>query len=142
MENGDGKIEAGKRNPIKSYKDLEVYQVAYWASIEILLKIIPKLPKEEKFDLADQLRRSCKAVPRLIAEGYAKKHQYRGFHKYLDDSMAEANETSVSLCQCKDAYPKYIDPHLCEKLISTYDRVGKQLFRLRQVWKDFRSRQN
>jgi four helix bundle protein len=129
-----------ERGPVRSYRDLEVYQVSYSASIETLIKIVSKLPIEEKYDLADQLRRSCKAVPRLIAEGYAKKHQYKGFHKYIDDAMAEANETSVSLSQCRDAYSKYVDPSLCDRLIETYDRIGKQLYRLREVWVDFRSR--
>ena len=136
MENTD----THKRGPIRSYRDLEVYQISYNASIEILTKILPKLPNEEKFDLVDQLRRSCKAVPRLIAEGYAKKHQYKGFHKYLDDAMGEANETSVGLSQCRDAYSRYVDPLLCENLLATYDRVGRQLYRLREVWRDFRSR--
>ncbi len=54
-------------------------------------KVLPRLPPEEKYDLRDQLSRSSKAVPRLIAEGYAKRHQKYGFHKYLDDAMAESN---------------------------------------------------
>lgn len=128
-----------RRGPIKSYRDLEVYQISYAASIEILVELLPKLPKEEKFDLVDQLRRSCKAVPRLIAEGYAKKHQFKGFHKYIDDAMAEANETSVGLSQCRDAYSNYVDPILCDKLLAVYDRAGRQLYRLREVWRDFRS---
>ena len=41
--------------------------------------IVPKLPNCEKFDLVDQLRRACKTIPRLIAEGYAKRHQKAGF---------------------------------------------------------------
>ena len=140
MEAGKKKMEVRKRTVIKSYRDLEVYQITYAASIKILTKVLPKLPKEERFDLVDQLRRSCKAIPRLIAEGYAKKHQYKGFHKYLDDAMAEANETSVSLSQCRDAYANYVDPMLCNELLSLYDRAGRQLYRLRVVWRDFRSR--
>lgn len=137
---GNGKTEEKKRGPIRSYKDLEVYQITYSSAIIILTKVLPKLPKEEKFDLTDQLRRSSKAIPRLIAEGYAKKHQFRGSHKYIDDAMAETNETSVSLSQCRDAYPEYVDPQLCEELLAIYDRAGRQLYRLREVWHDFRKR--
>jgi len=139
MEVGKQKPEV-RRGPIKSYRDLEVYRITYAASIKILTRVLPKLPQEERFDLADQLRRSCKAIPRLIAEGYAKKHQYKGFHKYLDDAMAEANETSVSLSQCRDAYSAYVDPLLCDRLLETYEQAGRQLYRLREVWRDFRSR--
>ena len=62
LESGQRKMEVGKRGPIRSYRDLEVYQITYAAAIEILVKVLPKLPKEEKFDLVDQLRRSCKFV--------------------------------------------------------------------------------
>lgn len=122
---------------ITNYKDLDVYQRSYKASILVITKILPKLPESERYDLKDQLSRSSKAVPRLIAEGFAKKHQRAGFQKYLDDAMAESNETQVGLCQCKDIYGNFIDCKLCEDLISEYDIIGKQLFRLEQAWNKF-----
>ena len=91
-----------ENTPIRSFHDLEVYQNSYDASVKVMRKIVPKLPKIEKNDLKSQISRSCKAVPRLIAEGFAKKHQEKGFQKYLDDSMAESNEMIVNLCHCKD----------------------------------------
>jgi len=124
-------------NKITSYHDLDVYQRSYKAGIIVCTKIIPKLPKEEKYDLFDQLNRSSKATPRLIAEGYAKKHQRRGFQKYIDDAMAEANETVVGLSQCKDIYPKYVGIELCQNLIDEYNIIGKQLFRLKESWNKF-----
>jgi hypothetical protein len=54
------------KKPIRSFKDLDVYQNTYFASIEVISKIVPKLPKVEQGDLADQLRRSTKAIPRLV----------------------------------------------------------------------------
>jgi len=63
----------------------------------VMKEILPELPENEKYDLRDQLSRSCKAVPRLIAEGYGKRHQRAGFQKYIDDAMAECNEMVVSL---------------------------------------------
>jgi len=84
------------KKPIRSFRDLEVYQNTYRASVVVMTKIIPKLPDSEKYDLKDQLSRSCKAIPRLVAEGYAKRHQKAGFQKYLDDAMAECNETIIS----------------------------------------------
>lgn len=122
---------------IKSYKDLDVYNRSYKLSIIICTKVIIKLPKEEKFDLVDQLRRSCKAIPRLIAEGFGKKHQKKGFQKYLDDAIAENNETIVSLSHTKDIYFENINPNSIQKLINEYEIVGKQLFRLKQTWDKF-----
>ena len=122
---------------IKSYTDLEVYQRTYKLPIVICTKVVIKLPVEEKFDLADQLRRSSKAVPRLIAEVFAKKHQKKGYQKYLDDAMSENNETIVSLCHVRDIYLEKLNPNSIQKLIEEYEIAGKQLYRLKQSWNKF-----
>lgn len=136
-------MQNNKQNKkIISYRDLDVYQRAYKASIIVCTKIVPNLPKQEHYDLADQLRRSSKAPPRLIAEGYAKKHQKKGFQKYIDDAMAEANETVVSLSQCRDIYFQCVDVKLCQNLVDEYDIIGKQLFRLEESWNKFSNKPN
>lgn len=112
-----------------------VYQKAYRLSIEMMTKTLTKLPASEKYDLKDQLSRSTKAVPRLIAEGYAKKHQKQGFQKYLDDAMAEVNETVVGLSHMKDIYK--IDT---DKLVEEYDILGRQIYCLSEAWDKFNSK--
>jgi four helix bundle protein len=123
-----------KKN-IKSFKDLEIYQKSYTVSIIVIKQIIPKLPHEGKFDLGDQLRRSVKAIPRLIAEGYSKRHQRKGFQKYLDDALAESNETIVSLSQGCDIYG--VEVTLCTNLIKKYEIISKQIHKLSTVWVSF-----
>jgi|ERR1051326_4357275 four helix bundle protein len=103
-------------------------------------EILPKLPPSEKYDLHDQLSRSTKAVPRLIAEGHGKQHQKAGFQKYLDDAHTESNETIVGLEQCKDLYN--INPELCDQLIDKYDKISRQIFKLAEAWDKFRGRRN
>lgn len=124
--------------PIRSFRDLHVYQDTYQASILIATKILPALPASEKYDLRDQLSRSSKAIPRLIAEGFAKKHQRAGFQKYLDDALAECNESIVSLEHVKDIYKTEVD--LCMELITLYDKSARQIFRLAEAWDKFTSR--
>ena len=128
------------KTPIRSFMDLEVYRNTYSTSIEVISKIVPKLPRTEQNDLADQLRRSAKAIPRHIAEGYSKKHQKKGFKKYLDDAMAESNEMIVSLSHVRDLYSGYVDPKLCENLIDLYDKSSRQLYNLATKWRDFKER--
>lgn len=126
---------------IVSFKDLIVYQNSYKTSIEVMTKIVPKLPDSEKYDLKDQLSRACKAVPRLIAEGYGKRHQRMGFQKYLDDMrFSECNEMIVSLSHAKDIYYKYVDVKLCEELINIYDVLGKQIYKLSESWSRFKGK--
>lgn len=138
MEVGENQTE--KTKPITSFRDLIVYQRSYDAMLRISDEILSSLPEHEKYDLKDQLSRSSKAIPRLIAEGYAKRHQKLGFKKYLDDAMAESNETIVSLSQARDLYLKHSTEkqQKCDELINEYDIIGKQLYRLGEKWRTFR----
>lgn len=117
----------------RSFYDLDVYNRAFEASKAVLFSVIIKLPKEEKFDLADQMRRASKAIPALVAEGYAKKHQNKGFQKYLQDAMGEANEMIVHLSYAKEYLPA--ERGMLDNLIRTYDITGKQLYRLMENWR-------
>ena len=134
-------METAKK-PIRSFHDLEVYQNTYQAMLMVFKHILPTLPKEEEFDLKNQLRRSTKAIPRLIAEGHSKRHQRKGFQKYLDDAMAESNETIVSLSQARDIYPDSIPIEICNELIDTYDKASRQLYNLSVAWTNFNERKN
>lgn len=119
---------------VKSFLDLIVYQNLYEAMIAVLTKVVPDLPKEEKFDLASQMRRACKAPPALIAEGYAQKHHKREWKKYLNDAIGECNEMIVHLSCAQDVYFSYVDVDLCRRMIEVYNIGGKQLYRLAESW--------
>jgi four helix bundle protein len=125
---------------IRSFEDLEVYQNSYKAMLIVFKDILPRLPIEEKYDIKDQIRRSVKAIPRLIAEGHSKRHQRKGFQKYIDDALAESNETIVSLSQVRDLYHVYVDSKLCDRLIDSYDKTSRQLYNLALAWDKFNKR--
>jgi len=124
------------KKSIRSFRDLEVYRESYEAMLTVHRDVLPKLPDSEKFDLKDQLSRSTKAIPRLIAEGYGKRHQKAGFQKYIDDAMGECNETIVGLEQCQDLYK--VEKTLIERLVVKYDKIGRQLYRLNEAWSKFK----
>ena len=58
--------------PIKSAKDLKVYQFAYKLAMEVF-EITKTFPGEERYSLTDQIRRSSRSVAINIREGFAKK---------------------------------------------------------------------
>lgn len=130
------------KKSLKNFHNLDVYQGSYKASIEIMTKIIPKLPEIERNDLRIQMSRSWKAIPWLIAEGYAKKHQKKGFQKYLDDANGESNEMIVCLYHCNDLYHNYIEEKLCIELIDAYDKLSRQLYKLSIAWSNFKDKCN
>jgi len=125
------------KSKIKSFKDLEVYQNTYKASIIICKEIISKLPPEERYNLKDQLRRSCTSIPPLIAEGHAKRHQKKAFQKYLEDSIGEINETIVHLSYTRDLYSNLYNPKLITQLLDIYDKSARQSYNLIAVWDKF-----
>ena len=57
---------------LKNYKELKVWKKAYELCLEIY-RITAKFPKEEKYGLTSQLRRSVVSIPSNIAEGYGRK---------------------------------------------------------------------
>lgn len=131
MENSKNK------KSIKSFQDLIVYQNLYKAMVLVHTKIMPSLPKEERFDLIDQMRRASKAPPALIAEGFAKRYQKRQWKKYINDTIGECNEMINHLSVCIDIYEKYVDVGLCKKAIDIYDISCKQLTKLGQTWQNY-----
>ncbi|OGV90629.1 hypothetical protein A2783_05710 [Microgenomates group bacterium RIFCSPHIGHO2_01_FULL_45_11] len=116
-----------KRLPIKSFRDL--------AAKIVLLDVIPKLPSEEKYDLADQMRRASKAAPAILAEGYAKKHLIKSWKKYLHDVMGECNEMIAHLTITTEAYGNRYRSKELEAVIDLYDQATKMLYTLAKNWK-------
>ena len=63
---------------INSFKDLIVNQKAHKLAMEIF-EISKDFPKEEKFSLTDQIRRSSRSVTSCIAESWAKRKYVKFF---------------------------------------------------------------
>ena len=76
---------------LKGHRDLKVYQLAYKLAMEIF-NATKSFPKDERFSLTDQTRRSSRSVAANIAEGYHKCQYQNIFVSKLADSDAEAAE--------------------------------------------------
>lgn len=119
---------------IKSFLDLEVYKESFQLSLEIEI-LVKTFPSHEKYLLVDQMRRASRAVPALIAEGYAKRQSVKEFKKFLRDSMAEANEMINHLAFSKSQ--SYIRVNKGDELINRYHVVGRKLNNLEKKWVKF-----
>ncbi len=60
---------------LKGYRDLEVYRSSFEMALEIFEET-KSLPKEEKYSLIDQIRRSSRSIASNIAKAWGK-HMYR-----------------------------------------------------------------
>jgi four helix bundle protein len=109
---------------IESFKDLIVYQKAYKLAMDIF-EISKGFPKDEKYSLTDQIRRSSRSVTSCISESWAKRRYEKAFVNKLTDALGEENESEVWLDYSMDCM--YITKENNEKLLSEYDEVRKML---------------
>jgi four helix bundle protein len=85
-----------RKNILKHFRDLEVYQRAFALAMEIF-KISKKFPMEERYSLVDQIRRSSRSVCSNIAESWRKRNYTAVFKNKITDAMQEASETQCWL---------------------------------------------
>ena len=79
---------------IRKHTDLRVYQLSFEAGMEVF-KLSKKFPKEERYSLTDQMRRSSRSVSGNLAEAWRKRRYPKSFISKLTDSDGEAAETQV-----------------------------------------------
>ena len=109
----------------RGYRDLKVYQLAYELALEIQ-EITKTFPKEEKYSLVDQIRRSSRSVPTNLAEAWKKRRYEKAFISKLIDCAGEAGETEVWLDFSKDF--GYLNENKYSELIDKYDEVNRMLY--------------
>lgn len=118
-----------REHKVNSYKNLRVYQISYQLALEVH-QITQKLPQAEQYELGRQLRRAAVSIPANIAEGYGRKNSRAEFKHFLRNSLGSCNEVQVLLSIAKD-----LGYQIAEEIITRYDELGKQIYRLIEVWK-------
>ena len=105
---------------IRNHRDLDVYKIAFESAMRIF-ELTKTFPKEEKYSLTDQIRRSSRSVAANIAEAFRKRKYPKAFVAKLSDSEAEAAETQVWLefsFECN-----YIEKKYFKELYQNYDYI-------------------
>ncbi len=80
-----------------------------------------EFPKEERYSLVDQIRRSSRSVCANVAEAWRKRRYEAAFISKLSDSEAETAETQVWLQFAVEC--EYLDRERARQLYSDYDEV-------------------
>jgi four helix bundle protein len=109
---------------MRGYRDLKVYQLAYKLAMEIFNES-KSFPKEERYSLTDQIRRSSRSVATNIAEGYRKRRYQNMFISKMADADSETAETQVWLDFAYDC--NYLSEERHDELMSGYEDIGKML---------------
>jgi len=108
----------------QGFKDLMAYQKAFQQACEIF-DITLSFPKDEKYSLTDQIRRSSRSVCTNLAEAYRKRDYPKHFSLKITDCMGENSETLVWLDFSLNC--KYISKETYNQLIALNEEVGKLL---------------
>ncbi len=108
---------------MSSYKDSEIYQLAYKNAIEVH-NMTMQLPKYELYEQGSQIRRSSKSIKDTIAEGYGRKKYKVEFVRFLIFAHSSCDETLSQLNMISDIH--FPNKPLSE-LVDKYELLGKKI---------------
>ena len=113
---------------MKSYRDLEIYQMAYRLALDIH-KMSLTLPKYELYEQGSQIRRSSKGVKDAIVEGYGRRKYKQDFIKFLVYAHSSCDETISQLNMISDLH----FPHQpLTEFIESYNTLGRKIYKFIQ----------
>lgn len=112
---------------IRSFRELQVYEAAMEGAMEIF-DVTKAFPKEERYSMVDQMRRSSRSVCANIGEAWRRRRSAAHFRSKLGDAEGEAEETRVWI---EFAYRcGYLDAETAGDLDDRYDHILGKLVRM------------
>jgi four helix bundle protein len=108
----------------ENFRDLNVYQESLALALEIH-EFAKALPTEERFVLADQMRRASRSVSANISEAWRKRRYKAAFIAKLSDAETEAAEMQCLLDFSLKA--SYMEQSMYEDFDQRYEHVISQL---------------
>jgi four helix bundle protein len=112
---------------IRHFRELEVYQEAMSLVMRVT-ELTKSFPREERFALTDQIKRSSRSICANLAEGWRKRRYEAAFVSKLNDAETEAAETQVHL---EIAFRhEYIDGETFEQQDDVCDKIISQIVKM------------
>jgi four helix bundle protein len=112
---------------IRGHQELGVYQLAFDMAMQIF-ELSQRFPKEERYSLTDQIRRSSRSVCANLAEAWRKRRYKAAFVAKLSDSEAEAAETQTWIKFAVTC--GYLSEDLGADLENNYNRILGKLVKI------------
>ena len=119
---------------IRSFRELNVYKSAREAA-RAIFQISKTFPRDERYSLTDQIRRSSRAVNAMIAEAWAKRRYEAAFVSKVNDALGEATETQAWLDHALDS--GYITEAEFKETDAKWQRIGGMLNKMTERAHDF-----
>jgi four helix bundle protein len=125
---------AHARKQVRSYRDLDVFNLAYTLAMAVF-RLTARFPREERYALTDQVRRSSRSVCGNIVEGFAKRRHEAVFKNSLNNSLGESEETKLWLDFALDCDYTQAGEH--KQLTAGYGQVSAMLWTLMTKWETY-----
>ena len=117
--------------PIKSYRDLRVWQLSKQLSVDVF-KVTANFPDSELYGLTNQMRRAGVSFPSNIAEGNARStKEFIRFINIALGSVAEL-ETQIEIATELNFLPKATAEKLLKESLYITNMLGKLSHTLKQ----------
>ena len=127
------------KKPVRTFRDLEIYQKTIECAVLISKDVMPKLIKL-KYSYAERLCDCALAVPLLVAESHSLRFaDFALGVGYLEKAMSASNKMIVYLEHVKGLFGSKVDSSLIEDLVERYAQARIKMFRLEKSWKRFRT---
>ncbi len=118
--------------------DLDVYNRSL-SALDLVYELEKQIPRSH-YKLAIQLTSAAEGIPAHIAEGFAKRRSGKEWKRYLEIGLASSDET-ITQARVVKILAKHVpalDAKLCDKVITEYKIISKQLNSLRNKWVDYK----
>ncbi|MCE5239046.1 four helix bundle protein [bacterium] len=112
---------------IRHHKEMHVWQNAMDAAMAVFT-FTQRLPRDERYSLSDQIRRSSRSVAANIAESWCRRRYKAAFIAKLYDAASEVAETQTWLEFARRC--GYLSDTDTLALMESYDRVMGQLMNM------------
>jgi four helix bundle protein len=119
---------------VKSFRDLNFYAAAREQARQIF-EVTKRFPREERYSLTDQIRRSSRAVNAMLAEAWARRRYRAAFISKIVEALGETMETQAWLDHSLDC--QYLNPALFRELDAAWQTIGGMLNRMIERADDF-----
>ena len=116
------------RTPIRSYRDLEVWQLAMDLALDVY-RLTEAFPKTELYGLTQQMRHTAASIPSNIAAGQACNQLDEYLHRL---SVSAGSVAEIETLLRLSATLGYADKAAAEELLEISGRIGQMLNRLSQ----------
>ena len=116
-------MEIQNRYAVKDFRELKVWQKAHELTL-VVYQLTATFPREERYGLTTQLRRSSSSIAANLAEGCGRNGDAE-FARFCSIAMGSASELEYHLLLARDL--KLIQPKKYEELASRATELKRML---------------